>query len=164
MEEDGNNLEKLKYATEWQVEIGKVLQSFDPVLRPLEDMAKHGITLSTLLLGISALIVGAFISEKAEISYSHFFILGAWGSLVVATVAGSIQLHRIAKFRENIREFCHVLLGKEATESLRQSAINMMKTPQKNALIVEYWGLSLGVALLFIWATVQMLLKLQSNA
>jgi hypothetical protein len=51
--EDDKNLQKLKYATEWQVEIGKVLQSFDPVLRPLDDMAKHGITMATVLLGIS---------------------------------------------------------------------------------------------------------------
>ena len=164
MEEDQNNLEKLKYATEWQIEIGKVLQSFDPVLRPLEDMAKHGITMATVLLGISASIVGGFASDNVGISCNYILILGAWFALVVAAVAGSIQLYRISRFRETIRNFCHVLLGKEASLADRQSAMNVMDTPQKNVLIAEYWALSIGVVLFFVWAVVQIFLKLICNS
>ncbi len=149
------NLQKLKYATEWQIEIGKVLQSFDPVLRPLEDMAKHGITLAIVLLGISASVVGGLTSGRIGVSCNYLLVLGAWFGFIVTTVAGSIQLHKISNFRETIRIFCHVLLGKEASSDDRQNALDAMKTPQKTALLVEYWSLGIGITLLVAWAVVQ---------
>ena len=161
---DENNLQELKYATEWQIEIGKILQSFDPVLRPLEDMAKYGITMATVLLGISASIVGGFGSGRFGISYNYFLILGAWLGFVVAIVAGSIQLNRIAGFRESIRIFCHVLLGKEHSSADRQNSKDMMKTPQKSALLVEFWALGIGTALLVAWAVTQTIARIAGDA
>ena len=155
MTDSDNNFAKLKYATEWQVEIGKVLQSFDPVLRPLEDMAKHGITMATVLLGISASVVGGFAAGSLGMSPTNLLILGAWLSFLAAATAGSVQLHRISLFRESIRKFCHVLLGKESSVAERESAMSVMTTPQKKALTIEYWALGVGTALLILWAVVR---------
>jgi hypothetical protein len=157
--EDDKNLQKLKYATEWQVEIGKVLQSFDPVLRPLDDMAKHGITMATVLLGISTSIVGGFASGSFSISGNYLVILAAWIAFVAAAVAGSIQLYKLSKFRETIHGFCFVLLGKESSVAERQKAMEVMKSPKKSALVVEYLALCIGIMLLVIWAVVRAVAK-----
>lgn len=156
MSENKHNLDRLKHATEWQLEIGKVLQSFDPVLRPLEDMAKHGITMATILLGISASIVSIFASGAWKFTYIDFLLHTSWIALMGSVVAGSIQLYRIAMFRETVRDFCHILLGKDATASDRESAMNVMTTPQKKMLIVEYSFLGAGVGLFVLWAIVQL--------
>lgn len=164
MESDDRKFDKLKYATEWQLEIGKILQSFDPVLRPLEDMAKHGITMATVLLGLSASIVGGFASGAFSISWTHLLILGAWLGFVVAGVAGSVQLHRIAQFRETILSFCHVLLGKEISSDDRKRAMDIMQTPKKRALMVQYWALSIGAGLLVFWAVLRTIRKITGDA
>ncbi len=164
MESEDSNLQKLRYATEWQIEIGKVLQAYDPVLRPVEDMAKHGITMATVLLGISASIVGAVGAGSSGTSYSYLLILGAWLGFVVAAAAGSVQLNRIAGFRESIRSFCHILLGKPSSLADFQSFEDAMKIPQKSALSVEYWALGIATALLAIWAVTQTVARITCDA
>ena len=157
--EDDKKFQTLKYATEWQVEIGKILQSFDPVLRPVEDMAKHGIMMATVLLGISASIVGGFASGSFSTSCNYLVVLAAWIGFIVAAIAGSIQLHKISNFRETIHGFCLALLGKESSSAERQKAMEVMKSPRKSALIVEYCALSIGITLLVIWAVVKAIAK-----
>lgn len=149
---DDQNLDKLRYATEWQIEIGKILQSFDPVLRPMEDMAKHGITMAIVLLGLSASIVGGFASGTFGVSWTHLLVLGAWLGFVVAAAAGTVQLHRIARFREAILSSCHALLGKERSLDDRKKAIDAMQAPKKQALTVQYWAIGISTALLVFWA------------
>lgn len=164
MDGDDHNFDKLKYATEWQIEIGNILQSFDPVLRPTEDMAKHGITMATVLLGLSASIVGGFASGTFSISWTYLLILGAWLGFVVAAVAGTVQLNRIARFRETILSFCHALLGKERSLDDRKKAMDVMQTPRKTALTVQYWAISIGTALLVFWAVLRTIGKISGDA
>ncbi len=129
MKKADDSLEKLKYATERHIEIGKILQSFDPLLRPLEDMAKHGIAMSTGFFGVSATIVGLFHSEKQEFTCSYLFLFAAWLAFLLSLVAGSIQLHRLSKFREAIGARCLVILGKKASQQDLESDSNIMITP-----------------------------------
>jgi hypothetical protein len=74
---------------------------------------------------------------------------------VAAAVAGSIQLHKISRFRKTIHGFCLVLLGKDSSLAERQKAMEVMKSPEKSALIVECWALCIGITLLVIWAVVR---------
>ena len=149
---DDQKLEQLKYATAWQVEIGKILSSFDPVLRPLEDMAKHGITLATVLLGTSASVIGGLGTARGEAIGYNYLMLGAWLGFIVAGLAGSIQLYRISSFREEIRKFCHMVLGDNPSPDDRKRALVVMRVPQKSALLAEYLTLMIGTLLLVAWA------------
>lgn len=159
MKETDENLEKLKYATERHIEIGKILQSFDPLLRPLEDMARHGITMSTGILGVSATIVGLFHSEKHQFTCSYLFLFAAWLAFLLSLVAGSVQLHRLSKFREAIGARCLLILGKKTSQQDLELDSSIMATPRKTALTWEFWSLGIGGVLFLSWAALQVIFQ-----
>lgn len=99
-----------------QILVGSFLSAFDPILRPFEDLAKHGISLSVGVIGLSGTAISVLGRSNPTDTRSATLLLMSWVVLIGSVVFGCLQLWRTAQFRDHIREF--VLQG---TQNLPQA-------------------------------------------
>jgi len=147
---------KFDEVTAEQIKVGEFLKAFDPILEPFESMAKHGISLATVFVGMTATFVTVFRSPTAMGSINQVLLFSSWVLFLAAVASGSLQLWRITSFREEMRKFAYVLLGDKASECDRKKGLSISQQSYKSGITIEYICLSLGTVLFIVWAICQL--------
>ena len=142
--------------TEEQIKVGEFLKAFDPILEPFEGMAKHGISLAIVFIGVTATFITVFRRSTPLVSVSQILLLSSWVLFLATVASGSLQLWRIMSFREEMRKFAYVLLGDKPSESDRKKALSISQQSYKSAITIEYIFLFLGTVLFIVWAICQL--------
>lgn len=154
MTEEGTRPDFYKL-TETQRQVGDFLRAFDPILTPLESLAKHGITLSTGFLGITATFVAIFKLPQSKGDFTYLILFFSWLMFLATIVTGTIQLWRTTRFRDQMRKFAYVLLGDIPDDKERKEALKIIKQSYDAPMILEYIFLLAGVILFASWAITQ---------
>lgn len=149
---DNPNYDKLREVTKPQIETGKFLESLEPILKPFEDLSKHGISLSTAFLGFTAAILSIFAPTSLKVSYENLLLFLSWLMFVFAIGFGIYQLWLIASFREQMRDFSYVLMGSVPDKEEKAKANKIVEQSYKSSMIKEYLFLCVGIILFCVWA------------
>lgn len=141
-----------------QIDTGKFLKSFDPVLMPFESMAKYGIILASTFFGISCTLFKIFNSSSVKENSYDWILFCSWGLFLGSFVFGGLELFRTLKFRDQMRKFSYVLLGDKPNGKDKKEAINNAKRSYISAVVLESIFLVIGIAIFILWV----LLKIYS--
>ena len=147
---------KFDETTEEQIKVSEFLKAFDPILKPFEGLAKHGISLATFFIGVTATFITVFRPSTPLGSVSQLLLSSSWVLFLAAVASGSLQLWRIMSFREDMRKFAYVLLGDKPSEIDREKVLSISQQSYKSAITIEYICLSLGTVLFIVWAIGQL--------
>lgn len=139
-------------ATKTQKMVGEFLRAFNPILEPFENLAKHGISLATGFIGVTATFVTVFNLSVANKHNYYYILFCSWVMCLGVIVFGSLQLWRTANFRDQMRKFVYVLLGDNPDKNDKKKAMRVIQQPYKSAIILEYIFLLIGVILFVVWA------------
>lgn len=134
-----------------QIEVGKFLKSFDPVLMPFESMAKYGIVLASAFFGIGCTLFKLFNSPLNRENNYDWILFCSWVLFLGSFIFGGLELFRTLKFRDQMRRFSYVLLGDKPTEQDKKEAMQNVKKSYINAVIIESIFLVIGVAIFIFW-------------
>lgn len=77
-----------------QILVGSFLSAFDPILRPFEDLAKHGISLSVGVIGLSGTAISVLGRSNPTDTRSATLLSMSWVVLIGSVVFGCLQLWR----------------------------------------------------------------------
>jgi hypothetical protein len=140
-----------------QIEVGKFLESFDPVLMPFESTAKYGIVSASAYFGISCALFKIFSYSIIKENGYDWLLFCSWVLFLGSFVFGGLELFRTLTFRDQMRKFSYVLLGDKLNDHDKNQAMNNIKKSYLSAVVLELIFLATGIGVFIFWVLLRIL-------
>lgn len=140
-----------------QIEVGKFLESFEPILMPVESLAKYGIILASAFFGISCTLLKAFSSSTVKENSYDWVLFCSWSLFLGSFAFGGLELFRTIAFRDQMRKFSYGLLGDKPNEKDKEAAINNIKKSYISAVVLGSIFLVMGLSVFILWFMLKIL-------